>query len=71
MAKLYDAICTVDRFPGCLHVPVIHHHGKWLNAVTGHVEPWVKSAEPMTSDRARMFELGAAAIINRLGGGKS
>lgn len=67
---LYESICTVDRFPGCLHVPVIRHGDKWLNAITGHVEPWVKSVEPMAADRAMQFEFQAAAIIKRLGGGR-
>jgi len=62
---LYDSICTTDRFPGCLHVPLIRHNGKWLNAITGAHEPWVKSVEPMASQRAKMFEFGARAIVER------
>ncbi len=65
---LYESICTVDRFPGCIHVPVIRYGDKWLNAITGRVEPWVKSVEPMASARAMMFEFQAAAILKRLGG---
>lgn len=53
-----------------MHVPLIRYGDKWLNAVTGNVEPWVKSVEPMASARALMFEFQAAAIIKRLGGGR-
>lgn len=60
--ELYEAICTVTRFPGRLHVPLIHHRGKWINAVTGGLEPWVVSVAPMAADRARAFADAARKI---------
>lgn len=62
---LYEGICRVSRFPGCLHVPLIRHRGRWLNAITGHQELWVRTVEPMAPDRAKLFADGARYIITR------
>lgn len=64
--QLYEAICAVERFPGRLHVPLLRVGGRWLNAITGHPEPWVHSVETMAPERAEKFAAGARYLLSRL-----
>lgn len=66
--QICEAICTKSTPAGDirLHVPVFYWRGKWRNANTLNVEPWVHSADSMAGKRLVEFLPIVACGIEKL-----
>lgn len=62
--ELFESVCV--RGAMRLHVPLIRYRGRWYNANTGCLEPWVISADRMAANRAVAFEAIAARTMEAI-----